>query len=62
MCVGGGSDRPFAAELEQLSLAPWKYVCFLMGLSQALAGVVASAVALGAVWPVRGPVALGGEV
>ena len=61
VCVAGGSDRPAAIDFEKLSLAPWAYMCQVMGITRAVAGVAAAALVLHLVWPLRGPVALGGE-
>lgn len=59
--VAGGSDRPPAAEFRKLSLAPWDYMRQVMEFSRAVAGVAAVAAVLHTVWPLRGPVALGGD-
>lgn len=60
--AGNGVDSPSAAHFRELSLAPWAFTCEGMELWRALAGVAASAMFLHCVWPVRGPIALGGKL
>lgn len=62
VCVAGGADRPSAAEFGELSLSPWVYACQAMGVTQALAGIAGAAAGLHLVWPLRGPVGLGGKM
>lgn len=62
VCIAGGNDRPRAAEFRELSLAPWAYMCQAINLWQNIAGVAACAYVSHLVWPLRGPVALGGNI